>query len=206
MKAQTHARSEDNLKNHPGANPHRGQLGQCGQFLGVVTREFRRFPGDRPSTLVGPFDASRYVPHQGAQEIARRQRQAAHLAAKKTFPVRPVGRFGWPTPVDNLNTMYPHEVKIITESMPCAPLAPRAPIAIGGVQDSGNPVGRHVSWTSNGKEKTGQISHVVPAGKFPADVGAKVKDVSSSPRDEESFVVLADGKSYWPRKSVLNFA
>lgn len=61
--------AEKVLKKHPHANPHRGRLGHKGYFWALFTMK----NGDR---LIGRVDGSRWMPHQGEQEIARRLRQA----------------------------------------------------------------------------------------------------------------------------------
>ncbi len=75
--------------------------------------------------------------------------------------------------------------------------------------------GDPVEWTSSNVRKVGIVTHVIPAGVLPSDLGVKLKD-ATSPRDEESYVCKAykatsngDAASrgtayYWPRVSLLN--
>lgn len=197
------------LKKHPGANPHRGQLGKRGQFMGIVTRGFRARHGQPLLTLVGPHDASRWLPHQGAQEIARRKRQAERAVNKAVvraaFKISLSDEYGHiATERAELKRKISNEVvQIIPKTnWPTPVMTSNKPF--GEVQDSGNPVGKRVTWSSNGVEKVGEIVAVVPAGKVPSDFHVKVKD-AGGPRDHESFAVSANGKNYWPRVSVLKF-
>lgn len=61
------------LKHHIGVNPLRGQQGQCGMFRAIFT--LRNARGNQ-IRVVGFADASRWLPHQGAKERARRVRPA----------------------------------------------------------------------------------------------------------------------------------
>lgn len=140
---------EENLKDHPGANPMRDWRGH-----------------------------SRWLPHQGKQEIARRLRQGERVEINKRQKLRPYQR-------DLIDKISDPTIKIEAK--------------VAKVPE------KTVTWTSSNVEKTGVITHLVPAGQIPADVGAKVKD-AKIPRDHDSYVVLADGKTYWPRVSLLNFA
>ena len=182
-----------------------------------------------PGANLNPWKfRGRWMPHQGAREMARRRRQREALMRKanaEPFNVTELreAMSDFMTPLTGffevVGELQPyHEeaikaltdpnvtgIKFIPENRLGMSLMPSdKPAVIGQVQDSGNPVGKRVSWTSNGVQKVGEITHVVPAGKFPADVGAKIKDVGSY-RDHESFVVQANGKTYWPRVSLLNF-
>lgn len=77
-------------------------------------------------------------------------------------------------------------------------------------------IGQTVTWTSSNTRKRGVITHVVPAGKLPPEVGAKLKDYGS-PRQVESYVVrgnhlnrnglaLKPSATYWPLTSLLKAA
>lgn len=161
----------------------------------------------------GYVDRSRYMPHQGKQEIDRRRRQRERLEAKAAAEKAMIEAVFGITMADEgmpykpgISSAYgKFGVEIIPEvRMGMDVVISKKPSIIGEVQDSGNPIGKRVSWTSNGVQKAGEITHVVPAGKTPSEVGAKVKD-AGGPRDHESFVVQANGKTYWPRVSLLNF-
>lgn len=64
---------EKALRKHPFANPNRGRFGKKGYPRGRY--ETTDGYGNR-ITRVSVMDASRWLPHQGEQEIARRLRQA----------------------------------------------------------------------------------------------------------------------------------
>lgn len=105
----------------------------------------------------------------------------------------------------------PERAKSITEA---GQAILRENMAAAGRLDAPFKVGDSVIWASSGVRKLGKITHVVPAGKMPADVGAKVKDPSTTPRDHESFVVAAIREdqdfetakpvNYWPRVASLS--
>lgn len=77
-------------------------------------------------------------------------------------------------------------------------------------------LGAEVSWTSSNTTKRGAITHVIPAGKLPSDLGVKIKD-EGQPRDHESYIVrgwqidrtgnqVGRNTTYWPRVSLLKLA
>lgn len=141
------------------------------------------------------FRGNRWMPHQGDKQQARHAGWPDGLmhsapprhgesARKQPSPdVHPLD----PSSVFVAGTVRPEIADVVTE--------------VTGQMF----VGQVVDWTSNGTPKRGTIGHVVPAGKVPAEVGAKVKDANSL-RDHESYVVLADGRTYWPRVSLLKLA
>lgn len=59
--------TKKDLRQHPGANPYRGQHGQRGQFLGLTKTRVLRL-----------FDASRWIPHVGEKELAKYATPAPH--------------------------------------------------------------------------------------------------------------------------------
>lgn len=77
-------------------------------------------------------------------------------------------------------------------------------------------IGQSVTWTSSNTRKRGVVTHIVPPGKVPPEVGAKLKDYGS-PRDHVSYVVrgnhlnrnglaLKPAATYWPLTSLLREA
>lgn len=165
---------------------------------------------------------SKYMPHQGKQEIARRLRQAergfsnlagavyllnqnagadlftTHTAGTKDMISDPTIDFSGFKKVANSFSTAAEAAKSF------ATAAKQVSATLAEFQSKANPVGSRVSWSSNGKEKVGEIVAVIPAGKTPADFGVKVKD-AGAPRDHESFAVMVDTKPYWPRANLLKF-
>lgn len=68
---------ERELKKHPHANPTRGAYGRNRQFW-MVGRSGSAFRPQRAWILV---DASRWLPHQGEREIARRRARPGGASA-----------------------------------------------------------------------------------------------------------------------------
>ena len=208
------------LKSHPFANPHRGQCGKSGQFAGFYLRSLGRQRGT--VRVLSVADASRWLPHQGKQEIERRRRQRERLEAKRKLSMSSTyGKLrGYRK---SIHDQFAASVDQMLVEETTAILKERAAQNVGVEIIPENRLGKaqpasdailellpdqriskRVSWTSNGVQKVGEITHVVPAAKTPSEVGAKVKD-AGGPRDHESFVVQANGKTYWPRVSLLNF-
>lgn len=74
-------------------------------------------------------------------------------------------------------------------------------------------VGQSVTWTSSNTRKRGVISHIVPVGKVPPEVGVRMKEYGS-PRDHISYIVrgnklnvnglaMKPAATYWPLTSLL---
>ena len=77
-------------------------------------------------------------------------------------------------------------------------------------------VGQTVTWLSSNTYKRGVVTHIVPPGKVPPEVGAKMKE-HGSPRTSVSYVVrgnhlnrqgmaLKPAATYWPLTSLLKAA
>lgn len=71
-------------------------------------------------------------------------------------------------------------------------------------------IGDTVQWTSSNTAKTGEITHVVPAGKTPRDVGIHNAGGGGMSRKVDSYIVRGAPDyapkrkgNYWPVNSTL---
>ncbi len=75
-------------------------------------------------------------------------------------------------------------------------------------------VGDKVKWTSSNTRKVGEVTHIVPAGRTPDDVGKPIAGTTGLPRKEVSYIVRGQKcdyrgnvekkvANYWPRVSLL---
>jgi hypothetical protein len=76
-------------------------------------------------------------------------------------------------------------------------------------------VGQTVKWTSqacgNVKHKQGTVEQVIPAGQKPSRSFRNLYSRGNGldgvqPRKAESYVVVVDGRAYWPRANQLSLA
>ena len=144
----------------------------------------RNHPGANPRRSW--WNPSRWLPHIGAKERGRH-------AKAETVAVQAVAEaIAPPAPA---STIMPGDSPVVAQGL--------------GILDeafaSAFHVGQVVDWTSSGTTKRGVVTHVVPVGKMPADVEAKVK-TDGAPRDHVSYVVRANSTNYWPRVSLLSLA
>jgi hypothetical protein len=128
-----------------------------------------------------------------------------------------------PKPPPQAPEIFPGEVMEPTPP-PRPQLVSAEPKTIDPVVDNAAPepplpasfwIDTRVEWTSSHARKLGRITHVLPPGLLPRDIGIKMKDGDKlAPRDHESYVVRgypvdAEGKkagsetTYWPRVSLL---
>lgn len=183
----------ETIKSHPHLNPAFFPMLKRRVSAQDANRGMRDFPGH---LVAVPKQVNRYLPHYGAKEAAK---YAARSQQAEVFGTGlPDALRDWPK---RIAAAMRQAIDGATGIAGFAETADETAVTNTGefsVLDT-------VTWTSSNKAKTGQVVAVVPAGKLPIDVDVKVKD-ATSPRDHVSYVVSADGKSYWPRVALLTLA
>jgi hypothetical protein len=145
--------------------------------------------------LYGLHKQSKYLPHEGKREKARRQRQLSpyrighgrvELKANETLELVEMEC------ADQGISIEPYRSSVIGLMVDNQPHPDEPAFHYGDT----------VCWKSSGIEKCGEVVTFIPAGDLPSKWGDHVKD-ATSPRDHDSYVVRVGKKLYWPRVSGL---